>query len=81
MDNETKIDHVTEAVQHILQRDDDGNFHNPHLNALEEQLFIKSQNDGMNNNVGESVENAFNTELIMELAKTLAAIVKKFDLE
>ena len=74
-------DDVADAAMWMVRRDEDDNLINPGLNELESKLFLKIQSEGHNCSVGESIMSAFQTELLMELAKTLAALEKRFELD
>lgn len=78
---EHKKDTVVEAVEWMIRRDEEDNVINPGLNELESNLFLKIQSEQHNSSVGESIMSAFQTELSMELLKTVAAVAKKFELE
>ena len=71
-------DNIQNAVNHMMQRDEDGNFLNQGLNELESNLFVKLQNDKVNSSVGESVMSAYRKELLFALNDAIAKVANDF---
>lgn len=74
-------DPVTGAAMWMMRRDDDGNLLNPSLHELESRLILKIQKEQYTNTMGESIESAFKTELLMKLSETISSVAKTFQID
>lgn len=80
-DDENKVDHVARAAKWIMRRGEDGELLNPHLEELESQLFLKISNQGLNEALGDATMRAFQTEMAMEIMKTISTVAKNFEID
>lgn len=64
---------ITDAVDFILQRDEDGNLLNPHLNEFESELFLKLSS--YDSTSGEIAMVAYQKKLRLELIETITRVV------
>lgn len=71
-------DPIQDAVNHIVQRDEDGNLLNQGLNELESNLFLKLQDEQVNSSVGESVMTGYRKELLFALNDAITKVADEF---
>ena len=74
-------DPISQAINHIIQRDEDDNLVNKGLNELESRLFLKIQSEQHNCAVGESVMAAYRTKLLFALANAITSVAKRFEID
>ena len=72
---------VSNAINHIILRDEDGNMLNDGLNELEYRLFAKLESEHLDCASGESAMDTYQSELAIALASAINSVTKKFGID